>query len=127
MHKCVTDARIPKGKLFRTGPWWGVWSEKGMVTDFGSMSTISDQREQVTDQDTNHSRAMAVTRPCDIGDIGKRISEVSGPVQLGQAQTRSCGKIPACFASGSKSDTSLSPPETEGVLNLDVVILTHEG
>ncbi len=60
-----------------------------MVTDFGSVSTISDQREQVTDQDTNHSRAMAVRyrrhRKKDIGGVGT----------LGQARTRSCGKISA--------------------------------
>jgi hypothetical protein len=63
--------------------------EKGMVMDFGSMNAISDQREQVTDQDMNHSRAVAVQR----SEMSEKDSGASDPVQLGQARTRKCGKI----------------------------------
>ncbi len=55
-----------------------------MVTDFGAHEHISDQRDQVTDQDMNHSRQAAMA---DVGDVG------SGPAM--QAWTRRDGEIPA--------------------------------
>ena len=67
--------------------------EKGMVMDLGSMNTISDQRERVTDQDMNHSRAPAVRH----SEMSEKDSGASDPVQVGQARTRKYGKIPHCF------------------------------
>ncbi len=88
-QQCVSDADnaadSTNENVFRTKSRYKCrTAEKGMVpcSEYTDTSRIQDG------QDTNYGRAAAVQNPW-------RVSEMSDPVQLRQARTRRCGKIPA--------------------------------